>query len=66
MGLFTIVQARGFDAAQILILSLDEYMSSVEKAMEGALLGSAVVMSVTPLLYAKNMAMTKRPFVLGH
>ena len=26
MGLFTIVQARGFDAAQILILSLDEYI----------------------------------------
>lgn len=41
-------------------------MSPLKKAGEGALLGSAVVMGVTPLIYAKNMAQTNRPFVLGH
>lgn len=41
-------------------------MSTLEKVGEGAALGAGVTVVVTPLIYAKNMAMTKKPFVLGH
>lgn len=41
-------------------------MSPLEKACEGALIGCGVVTTITPLLYAKNMAQTNRPFIARH